>query len=110
MRVLALVSTTALLAMGPRQVVALSRGGQDGVENGQVYSVYRPGDLTRDRVMYPEKYDLRTIFSDKKTKVQLPDEYVAHVMVFRTFDRISYALIMDGVRPVTLYDRVRAAD
>ena len=48
--------------------------------------------------------------SDKKAQVQLPDEYVAHVMVFRTFDRVSYGLIMDGVRPVGLYDRARAAD
>jgi hypothetical protein len=110
MRVVALVGTTALHAVGPHQVVAFTRGAQDGVENGQVYSIYHPGDLTRDRVMYPEAYDVRTVFSDKKALVQLPDEYVAHVMVFRTFDRVSYGLVMDGVRPVNLYDRARAAD
>ena len=32
--------------------------------------------------------------------VALPNEYAAHAMVFRTFDRVSYALVMDGVKPV----------
>jgi len=109
MRVIALAGA-ALAAVGPHQVVTLSRGGQDGVENGQVYALYHPGDLIRDRVSYPDSHDVRTVFSDKKAQVQLPDEYVAHVMVFRTFDRVSYGLIMDGVRPVGLYDRARAAD
>jgi hypothetical protein len=96
-------------ANGTHQVVALSRGGRDGVENGQVYSLFQPGDVIRDKVMYGED-DLRTVFSDHKAEVQLPEEYVAHVMVFRTFDRISYGLVMDGVRPVILYDRAHAAD
>jgi hypothetical protein len=33
-------------------------------------------------------------------RVKLPDEYVGHVMVFRTFDRVSYGLVMDSLRPV----------
>jgi hypothetical protein len=65
--------------------------------------------VIRDKVMYGED-DLRTVFSDHKAEVQLPEEYVAHVMVFRTFDRVSYGLVMDGVRPVALYDVARAAD
>jgi hypothetical protein len=110
MRVVAIAGRSSIYAAGPHWVVALSRGSEEGVENGQVYSLFRPGQTIRDRVMYPDMHDTRTVFSDKKAQVTLPDEYLAHVMVFRTFDHISYGMIMDGIRPVTLYDRARAAD
>jgi hypothetical protein len=42
--------------------------------------------------------------------VQLPDEYIGHVMVFRTFDRVSYGLVMDGLRPVKMGDKLRMPD
>jgi hypothetical protein len=38
--------------------------------------------------------------------VRLPDEFVGHVMVFRTFDHVSYALIMDSLRPVRIGDNL----
>ena len=38
--------------------------------------------------------------------VTLPQEFVGHVMVFRTFDRVSYGLIMDGLRPVHKHDKL----
>jgi hypothetical protein len=44
---------------------------------------------------------------DLGQRVTLPDEYVGHVMVFRTFDRVSYGLIMDGLRPIEKGDRLR---
>jgi hypothetical protein len=31
--------------------------------------------------------------------VRLPDEFSGHVMVFRTFDKVSYGLVMDGIKP-----------
>lgn len=34
--------------------------------------------------------------------VGLPDEYAAHAMVFRTYDRVSYALVMESVKPTGL--------
>jgi len=33
------------------------------------------------------------------SKVRLPDEYASHVMVFRTFDKVSYAMVMDSYKP-----------
>jgi hypothetical protein len=42
--------------------------------------------------------------------VQLPEEYIGHVMVFRTFDRVSYGLIMDGIRPVHRGDKLYDPD
>jgi hypothetical protein len=40
--------------------------------------------------------------------VRLPEEYRGVVMVFRTFDRMSYALVMDITGPLHLYDAVRS--
>ena len=91
----------ALDAAGRLQVVALSAGSAEGVDNGTTFSVFHPGARIHDDVVSS---------SDRRTfgeKVQLPEEYVGHVMVFRTFEHVSYALIMDGIRPVQLGDAIR---
>ena len=61
----------------------------------------------RDRVAYDDA-DTRTVFSDKKAIVRLPEEFVGHVMVFRTFDQVSYGLVMDAIRPTHIGDRLHA--
>jgi hypothetical protein len=99
----------ALNAVGPNQVVALSNGAADGVENGQTYSIFSAGDTVTDRNDYPEG-SFKRLLHPKDAKVQLPEEYVGHVMIFRTFDHVSYGLIMDGIRPVHLGDRLYAPD
>jgi LysM domain len=101
--------TDALNAVGRLQVVALSNGAADGVENGQVYSIFSPGDVVEDRTDYPE-FSAKNFFHPKDKEVQLPEEYVGHVMVFRTFDRVSYGLVMDGIRPVHLGDHLYEPD
>ncbi|MHA6205796.1 LysM peptidoglycan-binding domain-containing protein [Dyella soli] len=87
-------------AVGPHQVVALNIGSADGVENGQTYSVYQPGETIPD--------DVASNSWNRGTgkDVTLPQEFVGHVMVFRTFDRVSYGLIMDGLRPVHRHDKL----
>jgi hypothetical protein len=103
MRVLAF--TDAFYAAGTSQVVVLSRGMKEGVETGQSYSIYSPGETIRDEVKYGrEANDLRTVFRPSKAMVTLPEEFAGHVMIFRTFDHISYGLLMDGVKPVHLGD------
>lgn len=97
MRVIAF--TDALNAVGARQVVALSRGSEDSVDNGTVYSIYSDGEIVHDNNDYP-KGKWRALVNPKDSKVQLPPEFIGHVMVFRTFKRVSYGLVMDGVRPV----------
>ena len=84
----------------------MSAGAPDGVENGHVFAIYRPGELVEDRVALKQPINRKL----RKNKVQLPDEFVGHVMVFRTFDRISYGLIMDGIRPVRLDDKLKTPE
>jgi LysM repeat protein len=97
MRVIAF--TDALNAVGPRQVVALSRGSEDGIENGQTFSIYHPGEQVTDRTDYPDG-SARKFFHPRKAQATLPPEFVGHVMVFRTFDRVSYGLVMDAIKPI----------
>jgi hypothetical protein len=92
--------TDAYDAVGPHQVVALNIGSQDGVDNGQTYSIYQPGEAIPDDVNH-DSWDRGT-----GRDVTLPQEFVGHVMVFRTFDRVSYGLVMDGVRPVHRHDKL----
>jgi hypothetical protein len=107
MRVIAF--TDALNAVGRLQVVALSSGAADGVENGQTFSIFHPGDKVQDRSDYPDG-SFKAFFHPDDAKVQLPEEYIGHVMIFRTFDRVSYGLIMDGIRPVHLGDHLYDPD
>ncbi len=107
MRVMSLTYQESLRIAGPRQVVALSRGARDGVDNGQVYSIFEPGETVRDDIGYAQD-DTRTIFKKSKGKVTLPDEFVGHVMIFRTFDKVSYGLVMNGIRPIKLGDKLQA--
>ncbi len=107
MRVLAL--SDALAAVGPRQVVALSRGSADKVGNGQVYAIYQPGETVDDQTDYPEG-SARAFFHPHRARTALPPEYIGHVMIFRTFDRISYGLVMDAIKPVHLGDFLHDPD
>lgn len=86
-----------LTSGGPRDVVALSVGAREGVDNGTVFSIWREGSNVADRVEKGADRDPDTVFFENK--VRLPDEYAGHVMVFRTFDRVSYGLVMDGIKP-----------
>lgn len=104
-RVLALSESIA--GAGPSQVVVLNRGMADGLSNGTVFALYRPGERIRDEVKAP-RGDIRYTLGIGDDKVTLPEEFTGHVMVFRTFDRISYGLIMDAIKPVNVGNIARA--
>lgn len=80
---------------GRHSIVALSRGQRDGLEVGHVLAIYRDGREVGDR------------FEGKKEVYKLPDERYGLLFVFRVFDRVSYALVMDVTRPVVPDDLVR---
>lgn len=82
---------------GPRDVVALSVGSREGVDNGTVFSIWREGTNTVDRVEKGIDRSEDTVFFENK--VRLPDEFAGHVMVFRTYEKVSYGLVMDSIKP-----------
>lgn len=89
---------------GPRDVVAISAGAREGIDNGTVFAIYHPGELIKDDI----RHGNNLVASLPKNKLQIPADFVGHVMVFRTFDKVSYGLIMDGIRQARLEDELRA--
>ena len=83
---------------GTRDVIAISGGAREGIDNGTVFSLWRRGDSVSDRVKDGlDRDEDVTLFENK---VRLPDEFAGHAMVFRTFDNVSYALVMSSIKPV----------
>ncbi|MBL8343629.1 MAG: LysM peptidoglycan-binding domain-containing protein [Rubrivivax sp.] len=82
------------LKAGQNQVVALNRGQRDGLERGHVLALWRAG---RDAV--------DTTTAGQRTAMRLPDERHGLLFVFRTFERVSYALILNVQDPVQSGDR-----
>jgi hypothetical protein len=78
---------------GQNQVVALNRGQREGMERGHVLALWRSGALAADRT------------SADKAAMRLPDERHGLLFVFRVFERVSYALILNVQAPVRAGDR-----
>jgi len=81
--------------IGQYHVVVLDRGSEDGLTPGNVLAVMHKGREIRDLVT-PNSADT----------VKLPDEKAGSLMVFRSFPRVSFALIMQTTRPLNIGDRV----
>ncbi|MDH3513499.1 MAG: LysM peptidoglycan-binding domain-containing protein [Gammaproteobacteria bacterium] len=82
----------AVSEIGPHTVVGISLGTREGIEEGSVLRVMRHVGTHRDPVT--------------REKYMLPDEESALILVFRTYEKISYALVMTATRPVYLLDAV----
>lgn len=87
--------------VGQNAIVTLNRGTLDGLETGHVLSILRTGNVVRSGKGYGESA------KNLKTAVRLPDERYGVAFVFRTFDRVSYALVMEIDRPVQVLDLVQ---
>jgi hypothetical protein len=83
---------------GPQQIISINRGKADGIEVGHVLALYTRGGTVRDATKPGNAPD---------ALIQLPDERAGLAFVFRVFDRISYALIMQLTRPVSPLDVVQ---
>lgn len=87
---------------GPLQVISLNRGARDGIEVGHVLSMHRATLVKNDRSI--GRYYLG---KPRPEEVQLPEERYGLVMVFRTFDRVSYGLIVQAQRTAVPGDVLR---
>jgi hypothetical protein len=80
---------------GRLNVVSLNVGERDGIERGHVLALYR----NRGIAEYKE--------DGVKETYQLPEKRYGLVFVFRTFERVSYALVMDSDGQVSIADGAR---
>jgi LysM domain len=83
---------------GPLQIITINRGHADGIEVGHVLALYTLGGTVRDVTKSRGARD---------ALIKLPEERAGLSFVFRVFDRVSYALVMNVTRPVSPSDVVR---
>jgi hypothetical protein len=96
-----IATTGGLRETGPQNVVTLNKGRIDGLENGNVLALLRLG-----RTVSTTTPSTRWFRADQVEVTKLPDERYGLVFVFRTFDHVSFALVMSASRPVLLDDVV----
>lgn len=94
--------------IGKGSIVVLSKGTQDGLEIGHVLAIYRrhlseTGDasLKVDRVF--DEFGATSM----RQVVELPEERAGLVFVFRVFEKVSYALVMQTTQPIQIFDSVK---
>jgi hypothetical protein len=99
------IAVKDLTIMGQYQVVALNRGSRAGLEAGHVLAVEKAGDVVRDKYS-KGGLNARTGSSLKRGKnVQLPAERAGIVMIYKTYDRMSFALVMEATHEIHEGDR-----
>ena len=89
---------------GGRSIVALPVGSRQGIRNGNTFSIWSPGETVPDRI------GNRAEMAAQLDRVDLPNERVGDLMVFRTFEDVSYAILMRGALPVHVGDYLKHPD
>jgi hypothetical protein len=83
---------------GPQSIISINRGKADGLEIGHVLALYNLGGTVRDTTKSAR---------DRDAQIKLPNERAGLAFVFRVFDRVSYAMVMQVSRPVSPLDAVQ---
>jgi LysM repeat protein len=86
----------ALFGVAQYQIIVINKGERDGMEVGHLLATFTQGGVVRDR------YDKR-----RSKPVKLPNERSGLVMIFKTFDRVSYALTLESTRVIHNLDYVK---
>lgn len=98
--IIAVVDGVAMI--GSHQVVAINRGSSHGLEVGHVLAIDANGEVVPDGSCKQTRW----AFCGNKT-ITLPAERAGTLLVFKTYDKLSYGLIVDATVPIHVTDRVR---
>ncbi|MNQ93238.1 hypothetical protein D3C85_1086950 [compost metagenome] len=79
--------------IGAMDVVTLNKGQRDGLAEGNMLVVMKTGETVRDRIT--------------GQPLKVPDERAGLLMVFRTYDKLSYGLVLNASRSLAVMDKVR---
>ncbi len=83
-----------LTIIGQYFIVVLNRGEQHGLEAGHVLRIWQSGEKHLDRT--------------SGNNVRLPDEPAGMLMIFKTYDRISYGLVLRATNEIHVFDKVKS--
>lgn len=94
--------------IGQYQIVVINRGKRHGIDAGHVLAVDSAGKVVRDVYGKQPGYIryLGGVGTSFAPKVKLPDERAGTLLVFKSFDRISYALIVGAANVIHVHDVV----
>jgi LysM domain len=90
--------------IGQYEVVVINRGTRDGLQPGNVLAVYSASEPVYDN----SKNGFVHAPSLFAKKVELPEERTGTFMVFKTFDRMSFGLIMEATDVIRVADDVQS--
>lgn len=82
--------------IGQHNIVVIDKGMADGLEPGHILDIFNLGDTVDD-----------PFNGIKHSTVKLPDESAGVLMVFRPFDRVSYALVLEANQAIHVLDKVQ---
>ncbi|MFZ9440008.1 MAG: peptidoglycan-binding protein, partial [Hylemonella sp.] len=85
---------SAVVNAAQNQVVVINRGQRDGLESGHVLAILKDGRQLVDKT------------DPNRPQLKLPDERNGLLMVFLTFDKLSYGLVLDITDGVKVGDRL----
>ena len=86
----------ALFGIAKLQVAVVNRGSREGLETGNLLAIYTKGTTVYDHYS-----------RGKKVNLDLPDKRSGLMMIFRTFDHVSYGLVLESTRVIHENDIVR---
>ena len=92
--VVSIYGSSAVGNAGQNQVITINRGTEDGMEAGYVLQLRTKGDRVKDKT------------DEDRAMIRLPSEANGLAMVFLTFERVSYALILQAQGSVRVGDRL----
>ncbi len=80
--------------IGSMDIVVINKGAREGLDIGHVMAIYRVGENVRDPVT--------------GEIVKVPDSRAGLLMVFRTFEKVSYAIVLKASHALSVMDKVKA--
>ena len=92
---------------GQFEVVVINRGQRHGIEPGHVLAIDQAGDTVRDLYRNGRQLGDSSVATSFAPKVQLPAERSGTLLVFKVYDRVSYALIVGATDSIYVGDYVR---
>lgn len=98
----------AITQIGSYQVVIINAGKDNGLTPGDLLRISKPGRIVGDKYSQaPAEHKRNKVIAaldPQSPMVKLPDFPIGTAMVFRTYDRVSYALVVKAKRPIHVGD------
>ncbi len=80
--------------VGQYHIVVLDLGSKDNLVVGDVLRIYQKGSTLQDPM------------AEKKNLIKVPDQQAGTLMIFKTYENLSFALVLEAANAIHVGDRV----